>query len=202
MAYFPHAGVSQWSSMTVLRRIPSSVESVVASSLPHLAASSLTPANQGTSDHRHFKRHLRVMDIDEINPEIHANARPEELDQPGLADASQSTSSPSRAGAQRPRNEDNSPADAPPKAYSRLSDDEILDYESSGSAGAAGASASQDALRGRPRPRPCTSRLQRASAPAHPPDGMDARSVFRATLGEGALSGPAGAPGAAGAAPS
>jgi hypothetical protein len=71
-----------------------------------------------------------------------------------------------------------------------------------GAAGAAGAASSQDALRGRPRPRPCTSRLQRASAPAHPPDGMDAFSVFRATLGEGALSGPAGAPGAAGAAPS
>ena len=106
--------------VSVGSRIPSSVESVVASSLPHLAASSLTPANQGTSDHRHFKRHLRVMDIDEINPEIHANARPEELDQPGSADASQSTSSPSKAGAQRPRNEDSSPADAPPKAYSRL----------------------------------------------------------------------------------
>ena len=60
-----------------LPRTPSPVESVVASSLSHLVASSLTPAFQGTSNHRRFERHLRAMDIDEINPEIYANARPE-----------------------------------------------------------------------------------------------------------------------------
>ena len=127
-------------------RIPSSVESVVASSQPHLAASSLTRANQGTSLTRRFERHLGMMNVDETTEEINAIAQPEAPQQVGAAGAAPNMTSPPKVGSQRPRDDQQSPSDAPPRAFSRLSDDEVLDYESDGTAGAARASATQKAL--------------------------------------------------------
>jgi hypothetical protein len=119
---------------------------VVASSLPHLAASSLTRANQGTSLNRRFERHLKVMNVDETIEEITATAHPEDLHQHGAAGAAHSMASPPKAGSQRPRDDQQSPGDALPRAFSQLSDDDVLDYASDDPAGAAGASATPNAL--------------------------------------------------------
>ena len=131
---------------TTPRRIPSSVEVVVASSLLNLAASSPKRANQGTSLTRRFERHLVVMNVDETTEEITARALPEAMHTHGAAGAAPSIASPPKAGSLRPREDQRSPGDAPPRAYSRTSDDEVLNYMSDGAAGAAGASATPCAL--------------------------------------------------------
>ena len=86
------------------------------------------------------------MIVDEITEETTATAHHEAPQQHGAAGAAQSMSSPPKAGSQRPRAEQQSPTDAPPRAYSRLSDDDVLDYASDGAAGAAGAPATTNAL--------------------------------------------------------
>jgi hypothetical protein len=86
------------------------------------------------------------MDIDENDAESPAIARPEEPHQHDTAGAAPNMSSPPRAGLQRPRTEVASLADAPTRSISRSSDDEVLDYTSTDSAGAAGASGTQSAL--------------------------------------------------------
>ena len=86
------------------------------------------------------------MNIDETNAENPAIARPKDLHQHGTAGAAHSMTSPAKAGSQRPRADQQSPVEAPPRATSRLSDDEVLDYASTDSAGAAGASTTPNAL--------------------------------------------------------
>ena len=86
------------------------------------------------------------MNVDETTEEITAIAHPEALHPHGAAGAAHSTASPPRAGSQRPRDDQQSPGDAPPRAFSRTSDDDVLNYMSDGSACAAGASATPNAL--------------------------------------------------------
>ena len=87
-----------------------------------------------------------VMNVDETTEETTAIAHPEAMHTHGAAGAAPSIASPPKAGSLRPRDDQRSPGDAPPRAYSRTSDDDVLNYMSDGVAGAAGASGTPCAL--------------------------------------------------------
>ena len=141
-----------------------------------------------------------MMNVDETTEEINAIAQPEAPQQVGAAGAAPNMTSPPKVGSQRPRDDQQSPSDAPPRAFSRLSDDEVLDYESDGTAGAARASATQNALT-KMMSAAATVAIPEISAAAKRKAATAASKAAKAEQRKAAAAQKKAAPGVAGAAP-